>query len=89
MQFAQRYGFHGGVENFGGVDDHDVDVTRGRECCGHAGIVCDIEGQSLTDVEVGQRVRITCGGHHAVSAAGELDGDGAADPTAGSGDEDR
>ncbi len=89
LQFRQRYGFHGGVEDLGGVDDDDVDITRARECCGNAGVVSDVEGHSLTDVEVGQRAGITRGGYYAVSAAGELLGDGAADPTTGSGDEDR
>ena len=89
LQFGQRYGFHGRVEDVGRVDDDDVDVTCGGECGGDAGVVSDVEGQSLADVEIGQRARITRGGYYAVSAAGELLGDGAADPTTGSGDEDR
>jgi hypothetical protein len=37
---------------------------------------------------VGQRARITRGGNDAVSAAGEFGGDGAANATIGSGDQD-
>ena len=52
LQFGQRDGFHGGVEDFSGVDDDDVDITGGRECRGHAGVIGDVEGQTLGEVEV-------------------------------------
>jgi hypothetical protein len=40
-------------------------------------------------VEVVKRTRIACGTDHPVTAPGELDADGAADPATGAGDEDR
>ena len=88
QQFGQRYGLHRGIEDFGGVDNDDVDITRGRERRGHAGVVGDVEGQPLVEVELFKGTGIACGTDYAVTAPDELLGDGAADPAAGSGDED-
>ena len=88
LQFVQRYGLDRGIEDFGGVDDDDVDVTRGRERRGHAGVVGDVEGQPLGEVEVFERTGIAGSADYAVTASDELFGDGAADPATGSGDED-
>jgi hypothetical protein len=68
---------------------HDVDVAGGFECRCHAGVVGDVERQTLGEVEVLQRTRITGGADHAVTASDEFSGDGAADPATGSGDQDR
>ena len=58
QQFGQWDGLHRGIEDLGGVDDDDVDVTRGRERRGHAVVVGDVEGQPLVEVEVFKRARI-------------------------------
>src|SRR5271163_3774049 len=88
QQFGQRYGLHRGIEDFGGVDNDDVDITRGRERRGHAVVVGDVEGQPLVEVELFKGTGIACGTDYAVTAPDELLGAGAADPAAGSGDQD-
>ena len=50
LQFVQRYGFHGGVEDDAGVGDHDVDVAGGRDRRCDAGVVGDVQCQALTGV---------------------------------------
>ena len=67
--------------------DQDVDIPCGRDRRGDAGVVSDVQCQSLADVEVGQRARVTGGGHDAVSTTGELGGDCSADAAIGSGDQ--
>ena len=88
QQFGQRYGLHRGIEDLSGVDDDDVDITRGRERRGHAGVVGDVEGQPLGEVEAFEGTGIAGGTDYAVTAPDELLGDRATDSATGSGDED-